>query len=57
MLAARTRYFAQMSHELRTPLNAILGYSGLLQEGVLGELSPHQADTRWRRWRRARDNC
>lgn len=44
MLAARTRYFAQMSHELRTPLNAILGYSGLLQEGVLGELSPHQAD-------------
>jgi signal transduction histidine kinase len=31
-----------MSHELRTPLNSILGYTGMIQDKMLGELSPKQ---------------
>ncbi len=43
-LAARGRFFALMSHELRTPLNAILGYIDLLDQGVLGRLTPRQTE-------------
>jgi signal transduction histidine kinase len=31
-----------MSHELRTPLNVMMGYVGLVQEGMLGEIKPEQ---------------
>src|SRR5260370_2971589 len=31
-----------MSHELRTPLNAILGFSEILKDNLVGDLSPAQ---------------
>ena len=39
---AKTDFLAVMSHELRTPLNAISGYTGLLEEEVLGPMNEAQ---------------
>ncbi len=36
--AAKSRFLANMSHELRTPMNAILGFSGAMQERILGPI-------------------
>jgi signal transduction histidine kinase/DNA-binding response OmpR family regulator len=35
---ARTLLFQNTSHELRTPLNGILGFLGLIQKGVYGQI-------------------
>ncbi|HKP77084.1 MAG TPA: HAMP domain-containing sensor histidine kinase, partial [Longimicrobiaceae bacterium] len=40
----RERFFSAMSHDLRTPITAIMGYSELLQDGIMGDLEPHQQD-------------
>ncbi|MFL5538688.1 MAG: ATP-binding protein [Longimicrobiaceae bacterium] len=40
----RERFFSAMSHDLRTPLTAIMGYSELLQDGIMGDLEPHQQE-------------
>ncbi len=42
--AAKTSLLATLSHELRTPLAALEGYSELLEDQILGPLSPEQQD-------------
>jgi len=41
---AKSRFLAGVSHELRTPLNGIIGFSELLYDGRLGEISGDQRD-------------
>jgi signal transduction histidine kinase len=40
----RERFFSAMSHDLRTPITAIVGYSELLADGIVGELSRQQQE-------------
>ena len=42
--AAKTSLLATLSHELRTPLAALEGYGELLEDEILGPLSPQQRD-------------
>lgn len=38
----KDRLLASVSHELRTPLNSIIGFSGIMLQGLAGELSEEQ---------------
>jgi signal transduction histidine kinase len=40
----RDRFLSAMSHDLRTPITAIIGYGELLHDGIVGALTPQQAD-------------
>ena len=37
-------YVAGMSHGIKTPLNVVLGYSGMLRDKLLGDLTPSQEE-------------
>ena len=40
----KDEFVSVISHELRTPLTVVIGYADLLNRGVVGQLTPAQAD-------------
>jgi signal transduction histidine kinase/HAMP domain-containing protein len=40
----KDEFLSVMSHELRTPLNVIMGYTGMIKDGMLGEINQKQVE-------------
>ncbi|HFC54053.1 MAG TPA: HAMP domain-containing histidine kinase [Gammaproteobacteria bacterium] len=40
----KAEFVASMSHELRTPLNSIIGFTGIILQGMSGEINQRQRD-------------
>ncbi len=41
---AKTEFISLVAHELRTPMTSIRGYADILHRGILGPLTPQQAE-------------
>jgi len=41
----KSMFIASMSHELRTPLNSIIGFTGIILQGLEGEINDEQRDS------------
>ena len=50
----KSLFIASMSHELRTPLNSIIGFTGVILQGMSGELNDRQQDQLSRVYRSAK---
>ncbi len=51
----KDEFLSVMSHELRTPLNVVMGYTGMIKDGLLGEINPEQEKALEKVISRARD--
>jgi PAS domain S-box-containing protein len=51
----KDEFLSVMSHELRTPLNVVVGYAGMIQDEMLGEINPKQAEACTKIIRRTND--
>ena len=51
----KDEFLSVMSHELRTPLNVVMGYTGMIKDGLLGEINPEQEKALEKVMSRARD--
>ena len=51
----KDEFLSVMSHELRTPLNVVMGYTGMIRDGLLGEINPEQQKALEKVISRARD--
>lgn len=51
----KDEFLSVMSHELRTPLNVVVGYSGMIMDGMLGEVNQLQKDALGKIIRRTND--
>jgi PAS domain S-box-containing protein len=40
----KSMFIASMSHELRTPLNSIIGFTGIILQGMAGEINDEQRE-------------
>jgi signal transduction histidine kinase len=38
----KSMFIASMSHELRTPLNSIIGFTGIILQGIVGDITEEQ---------------
>lgn len=50
----KSMFIASMSHELRTPLNSIIGFTGVILQGMSGEINYRQKDQLSRVYRSAK---
>lgn len=50
----KSMFIASMSHELRTPLNSIIGFTGIILQGMSGDLTEDQKDQLGRVYRSAK---
>ena len=50
----KSLFIASMSHELRTPLNSIIGFTGVILQGMSGDLNSRQQDQLNRVYRSAK---
>lgn len=50
----KSMFIASMSHELRTPLNSIIGFTGVILQGMSGDLNARQTDQLQRVYQSAR---